>query len=81
MNALFSFGISFLIRLFADLPAPGLSPGCFRVSPARYSQYAIKKIKNAASKIAIIQYRILPEDFLHRERGLLPGSSKPLWLG
>ncbi|CUQ91920.1 Uncharacterised protein [Alistipes finegoldii] len=34
MNALFSFGISFLIRLFAGLPAPGLSPGCFRVSPA-----------------------------------------------
>lgn len=29
MNALFSFGISFLIRLFAGLPAPGLSPGLF----------------------------------------------------
>lgn len=69
MNALFSFGISFLIRLFADLPAPGLSPGCFRVSPARYSQYAIKKIKNAASKIAIIQYRMLPEDFFAQRKG------------
>ena len=34
-----------------------------------YSQYAIKKIKNAASKIAIIQYRILPEDFFAQRKG------------
>ena len=69
MNALFSFGISFLIRLFAGLPAPGLSPGCFGFRRRRYSQYAIKKIKNAASKIAIIQYRILPEDFFAQRKG------------
>ena len=35
----------------------------------RYSQYAIKKIKNAASKIAIIQYRMLPEDFFAQRKG------------
>ena len=44
MNALFSFGISFLIRLFAGLPAPGLSPGCFRVSPA--AVFAVCNLKN-----------------------------------
>ena len=69
MNALFSFGISFLIRLFAGLPAPGLPRAVFGFRRRRYSQYAIKKIKNAASKIAIIQYRILPEDFFAQRKG------------
>ena len=69
MNALFSFGISFLIRLFAGLPARAFPRAVFGFRRRRYSQYAIKKIKNAASKIAIIQYRILPEDFFAQRKG------------
>ena len=42
---------------------------CHPFRRRRYSQYAIKKIKNAASKIAIIQYRILPEDFFAQRKG------------
>ena len=44
----------------------GLFPGERLRQPA---WHPIKKIKNAASKIAIIQYRMLPEDFFAQRKG------------
>ena len=65
----------FFRHLVPDTPLRGFA--CSGPFPGLFSGFAgggirsmqLKKIKNAASKIAIIQYRILPEDFFAQRKG------------
>nr|WP_281547686.1 hypothetical protein [Alistipes onderdonkii] len=73
MNALFSFGTPPLVCLFAGLPSPGCFRAVFGLFPGerlrRPAWHPIKKIKNAALKTAIIQYRMLSGGFSGQRKG------------